>query len=253
MAKKAKKKTPNFINEAQKADIRHNKALELKKKSLDIKLNITLGIVIGAVFVMFLFLPTLNMNFSGSLSEFLGNMIQEENDQTMGITVNMTFIDILFAMTKGYSNSIEYIAANNSSDISPTILKTAFAMKATKEEIKALDGAYIVSFVLAILLFLSMIVLLAVTAIKRRKNQDGVSLSIAVALFSAFAILQWIVFLAVGIGAASKGQIQPHIASYSILAAAVALSAVYGAYKSKVKKIEADKRVVKTAKNKGER
>ncbi len=47
MAKRSKKKNPNLLSEKQRADLRHNQELDEKKRKLDLKLNITLGIVIA--------------------------------------------------------------------------------------------------------------------------------------------------------------------------------------------------------------
>ena len=42
---------------------------------LDKRLNITLGVVIGVLFIAFLLLPALSMNFSGSLKDYLGDLV----------------------------------------------------------------------------------------------------------------------------------------------------------------------------------
>ena len=244
MAKRAKKKNPSALSEKQKADIRFNQELDLKKDKLDKKLNITVGVVIAVVVIAFLLLPALNMNFSGSLSDFLGDLVSQENDQNMEVALDMTYLDILFAMTKGYSNSIEYIANSNASGIGATLIYNAFMTKVTQEDIDMLDGAYIVSFILAILLIIALLLLLVITIIKRRKNADGVSFLTAVILFSALAIAQWILFIAVGIASAGRGQIQPHIASYLLFAGAVTLCSVYGVYRNKVKKLKGQRKPV---------
>lgn len=244
MAKRSKKKNPNLLSEKQRADLRHNQELDEKKRKLDLKLNITLGIVIAVTVISFLLLPALNMNFTGSLKEFLGDLIPDDKDQTMGITVDMSFIDILFAMTKGFDNSIDYIVSSNDSGMNAEILKNAFMTKVTQEEIDALDNAYIASFAISILFFVSLIALITLTAIKRSKKKDGILLFVSVLLFSILSALQWVFFVAVGAASAGKGQIQPHISSYLILAASIALSCVYGLYRRKVKAIKADRRPV---------
>ena len=244
MAKRSKKKNPDALSEKQKADIRHNQALDLKKSALDKKLNITVGIVIAVAVIAFLLLPALNMNFSGSLSEFLGDLVSESEDQEMGVALDMTYLNFLFAMTKGYSNSIEYIANSNASGIGATVLYNAFMAKVTQEDIDMLDNSYIVSFILSILILISLILLIVITIVKRRKKSDGISFMTAVIIFSVFAMAQWIFFVAVGIASAGRGQIQPNIASYLLLAAAVTLCVVYGLYRRKVKKLNGQRKPV---------
>lgn len=244
MAKRSKKKNPNLLSEKQKADIRHNQQLDLAKDKLDKKLNITIGIVIAVAVISFLLLPTLNLNFSGSLSEILGDLVSEENDQNMEVVVNMSSLDILFAMTKGYKDSIEYIVNKNSSGIGATIMDQAFRMKATEQDIEMLDFAYIVSFILAIIFFISLVIFILITVLKRTKKADSLSFMISAIIFSALAILQWIFFVCVGIASADKGQIQPHIASYLLFAAGITLISVYGVYRNKVKKLNSQRKPV---------
>ena len=141
MAKRSKKKNPNALSEQQKADIRHNQTLDLKKEKLDKKLNITVGIVIAIAAIALLLLPALNMNFSGSLKDLLGDAIAEGEDQEMAVALDMTYFDFLFAMTKGYKDSIEYIVNSNSSGIGATVLYNAFMLKVTQEDIDMLDSA----------------------------------------------------------------------------------------------------------------
>lgn len=238
----AKKKKFNALSAEVKANIRHNQALEEKKKGLDKRLNITLGVVIGVLFIAFLLLPALSMNFSGSLKDYLGDLIQE--DKSIEVACNMSFVDILFAMTKGHENSIDYIVNNNSSGISASMLEIAFMSKVTNAEIRQFDMAYIASFVIAIALFVAMAVLVIITAIKRSKNKCGIFFFITVVMLDVLAALQWILFLAVGISASGKGYIQPHIASYLILAGSIALTAVYAVYLGKVRKINLGKKQV---------
>ena len=244
MAKRSKKKNPNALSEQQKADIRHNQTLDLKKDKLDKKLNIAIGIVIAIAAIALLLLPALNMNFSGSLSEFLGDFVTEEIDQEMGVTLDMTYIDFLFAMTKGYSDSIAYIANSNASGLGASIVETAFRSKVTQQDVDMLDSAYIVSFVLSILLFVSLVILIITTIVKRSKKADGISFMTAVTIFSILAIAQWIFFVAVGAASAGRAQIQPHIASYLLLAAAITLRSVYGVYRNKVKKLNKQRKPV---------
>ncbi len=244
MAKRSKKKNPNALSEQQKADIRYNQTLDFKKDKLDKKLNITIGIVIAVAAVALLLLPALNMNFSGSLSEFLGDLITEENDQELSVVLDMTYFDFLFAMTRGYKNSIEYIANSNSSGIGASILYNAFMTKVTQKDIDLLDSAYIASFIMTILLFVSIIVLIIITIVKRTKKVDGISFLTAVIIFSALAVGQWIFFVAVGVASVGRGQIQPNIASYLLLAGAITLCSVYGVYRSKVKKLNGQRKPV---------
>ncbi|MDE6474936.1 MAG: hypothetical protein K2L70_07550 [Clostridia bacterium] len=244
MAKRSKKKNPNALSEQQKADIRFNQTLDLEKHRLDKKLNITIGIVVAIAAIALLLLPALNLNFSGSLSEFLGGLVTEESDQELSVALDMTYFDFLFAMTKGYKDSIEYIANSNSSGIGATIVYNAFMMKVTQKDIDLLDVAYIVSFILTILLFVSLIAFIVITIVKRSKKSDGISFLTAVIIFSALAIAQWILFVAVGIVSAGRGQIQPHIASYLLLAGAITLCSVYGVYRNKVKKLNGQRKPV---------
>ena len=94
----AKKKKFNSLSAEVKANIRHNQVLEEKKKGLDKRLNITLGVVIGVLFIAFLLLPALSMNFSGSLKDYLGDLVPEGEDKSIEVACNMSFVDILFAM-----------------------------------------------------------------------------------------------------------------------------------------------------------
>ena len=245
MAKRSKKKNPGALSNKQKADVRFNEELDLKKGKLDNKLNIAIGVVIAVAMISFLLLPALNLNFSGSLSDFLGDVVTEENDQEMGVALDMSNLDILFAMTKGYANSIEYISKSSATnDVSASILYNAFLLKVTQEDIDMLDSAYIISFIVSILLLISLVLLIVITAIKRSKKTDGISFMISVIIFSIFAIAQWILFVAIGIASAGKAQIQPHIASYLLLASAVTLCVVYGVYRNKVKKLNKSRKPV---------
>lgn len=244
MAKRAKKKNPNALSNQQKEIARHNQALDLAVGKLDKKLNITVAVVIAVAMISILLLPLLNLNFSGSLKEFLGDLVSE--DQTMSIEVNMSAFDFLFAKTKGYSNSIEYIAKSNADSIgmSADILYNAFLMKVTREDIDMLDNAYIFAFILCILLFIAIFAFVVITSIKRSKKQDGVLFIMSAIIFSALAMIQWIFFVAVGIASAGKGQIQPHIGSYLLFSGAIALCVVYGLYREKVKHLNRQRKSV---------
>jgi len=66
----------------------------------------------------------------------------------------------------------------------------------------------------------------------------------AVIIFSALAVGQWIFFVAVGVASVGRGQIQPNIASYLLLAGAITLCNVYGVYRSKVKKLNGQRKPV---------
>ena len=233
----AKKKKFNKVSAEERENIRRNQMLEKERQRLDKRLNITLGVVIAVLFISFLLLPALSMNFSGSLKDYLGDMISDSDNKSIEVTTDMSFIDILFAMTDDYENSIDYIVNNNSSEMTADILKVAFYAKVTASEIEQFDTAYFASFVIAILLFASMTFLLIVTAIKRSKNKGGILLFISILLADIFAFTQWVLFIAVGISAMGKGYIQPHIASYLIFAGCIALSVVYAIYLVKVKKI----------------
>ena len=251
MAKRSKKKNPNAPSNQQRENIRHNQALDIEIGKWNRNLNITLAVVIAVAVISCLLLPILDMNFSSSLSEFLGEYASD--DKPASVEKSMSALDFLFAMTYGYSNSIEYIAksGNNSlgigGDFSDAVYNV-FLTKVTQDDIDMLDNAYIFAFVLCILLFISIVALVTVTAVKRSKKQDGISLMVAIIIFSVLAILQWIFFVAVGIASAGKGQIQPHVGSYLLLASAITLCVVYGIFKSKVKNLGAQRKPVKEEK-----
>jgi len=248
MAKRSKKKNPNMLTERQKADIRHNEALDKKKKSLNIRLNIALGIVLGVSIFAFLVLPALNMNFSSYLSEIVGgDMITEENDTQMGVTVDMTFIDILTALTQSPKDSVDYISKNNDSSISSDIVYNAFMVMMTDDDVRMLDKAYVVSLALAALTLAACVILLLGVSVTRGKNRNGIALAVCIWLFSAASALQWLFFVAVGIASAGRGQIQPHIASWLIFVGGAAVAVVYTVFCAKVKKLDADRRVVAVA------
>ena len=250
MAKRSKKKNPSAPSNQQRQIMRHNQELDLEKSKLDKKLNITIAVVIAVAMISLLLLPLLNMNFSGSLDDILGeDSALQINADDLGIELNMTAFDFLFAMTKGYEDSARYIANANASGIGAEIIYNAFMLKATQEDVDMLDNAYIVAFILCILLFIVAVALLVITIIKRSKKQDGLSFMIASIAFSAVAVIQWIFFVAVGIASAGRGQITPHIGSWLIFAAAVTLCVVYGLYRSKVKKLNAQKKSVEDTQN----
>ena len=111
-----------------------------------------------------------------------------------------------------------------------------------------LDKSYVIAFILCILLFIAIVAFVVITAVKRSKKQDGVALMISIIVFSALAFIQWILFVAVGIASAGRGQIQPHIGSYLLVAAAITMCVVYALYRSKVKKLNGQRKPVKEEK-----
>ncbi|MDE7216194.1 MAG: hypothetical protein K2O08_05250 [Clostridia bacterium] len=248
MAKRSKKKNPNALTQQQKADIQFNKTLDLKKTALDIRLNIALGIVVGLCIIAFLIMPALNMNFSSALSEILDYEIQEaEDDPTFAITVNMSMLDFLTASSGGYEDAIDYISKNTNSSIDPQIISAAFAQKITTEDINMLKDAYTVALIISALWLLSWVVLLCAVCAYRSKNKDGVFLLLSVAAFALVSAIQWIVFVIVGAASAGRAGIQPHIASYLILASAITATVVYGLYRKKIKKINGQRKPVAIA------
>lgn len=252
MAKRSKKKNPNLLTESQKADIRFNESLDIKKKELDIRLNITMGIVVGLCLLAFLVMPAVNMNFSGSLSDILGSQVELEEDTQMSVTVNMSFIDFLTAPAGGYENALRYLAEHTDSDINVDLIYAAFQSQVTPDETEMLGQAYTVALAGTVILLISLIVFTVAVAVMRHNKKDGLFLILSSTLFIAIGIIQWIIFLAVGLGASSKGLIQPHIAAYIVLAAAVTLAVVYGLYRKKVKRLNSQRRQVPSASDKVE-
>ena len=249
MAKRSKKKNPESLSNRQRENLRHNQALDLEKGKWDNKLNITLAVVIVIVVIAFLFTPLLSMNFSGSLSEFMGDLVTE--DQTMSVGVNMTAVDFLFAMTKGCSDSIEYIAQANSdgSEITAQIIYNAFMMKMTQEEVSMFDMAYVFCFIVCILMLLAIILLIVSVSISRRKNEDGKLLLASVIIFSSLASILWLFFVIMGIASYGRAQIQPHIGCYFLFFGGVTLCAVYGLYRKKLKALDGQRRPVEDTQN----
>lgn len=244
MAKRSKKKNPNALTNQQKADILFNKSLDTKKKGLDIRLNITLGIVVGICIIAFLIMPAINMNFSSQLSEFLGTEIDAENDTTLGITVNMSFLNFLTAPAGGYDSPVKYLSEHTNSSINTTVIYSAFTQKMTKEDEQMLASAYTAILIISVIWLVSWFIWFCSICTNRKKNKDGAFMLIASIVFIATSIIQWIAFVIVGGVSAGKAQMQPHIASYLIMAGAVAVAVVYGLYRAKVKKLDKERREV---------
>ncbi|MDE5990207.1 MAG: hypothetical protein K2H36_01335 [Clostridia bacterium] len=248
MAKRSKKKNPGALTNQQKADILFNKTLDVKKKGLDIRLNVTIGIVVALCLLAFLIMPAINMNFSSALSDILGTTMEsDEENPTIGVTVNMSFLNFLTAPSGGYDNAVDYIAENTNSSISPLLIKSAFTQMMTKEDTQMLNSAYIMILIVSALWLASWLLWFCAVCVNRKNNKDGLFLLISSIVFIALSIAQWIMFLAVGIASAGKAQIQPHIASYLIIAGAIAVATVYGLYRVKIKKINKERRAVPNA------
>ena len=241
MAKRSKKKNPNALTSQQKADLLFNKALDDKKKSLDTRLNITVGIIVALCIIAFLLMPAVNINFSGQLSDIL--KIDLEEDATIGVTINMSFLDFLTAPA-GYDSPVKYLAEHTDSSIDKSLMYEAFSQIVTKADEKMLSDAYALILTVTILWLVSWVVWFLAVCINRKKNKDGVFLRASSIAFIALSILQWIVFIVVAIASASKAQIQPHISSYLIMASGVTLAVVYGLYISKVKRLNKERRDV---------
>ncbi|MBD5085943.1 MAG: hypothetical protein HDT32_00980 [Clostridiales bacterium] len=241
MAKRSKKKNPNALTSQQKADLLFNKALDDKKKSLDIRLNITVGIAVALCIIAFLLMPVININFSGQLSDILKMDLEE--DATVGVTVNMSFLDFLTAPA-GYDSPIQYLSEHTNSDINSSVIYGAFSQIVTNADEKMLNDAYVLILTVAIIWLASWVVWFLAICINRKKNKDGLFLRVSSIAFIALSILQWIVFIVVAIASASKAQIQPHISSYLIMASGVTLSVVYGLYISKVKRLNKERKDV---------
>ena len=247
MAKRSKKKNPNALTAKQKADVIFNQALDKKKKGLDIRLNITFGIVVGLCIIAFLIMPVVNMNFSSSLSDILGSEIDlGEEDSQIGVTVNMSFLNFLTAPLGGYKSVAEYLSTHTSSSINSSVLLSAFETMMTKEDAKLLNDAYIMILIVAVIWLVSWLMWLIAVCVNRKSNKDNAFLFITSIIFIAVSIAQWAIFIAIAISSAGKAQIQPHIASYLIMAGAVAVAVVYGLYKAKIKKINKQRREVPT-------
>lgn len=243
MAKRSKKKNPNLLTQKQKEDILFNQNLDLKKKGWDIRLNITLGIAIGIFLLAFLVLPAFNMNFSSTLSELVGSSeISAEDDASLGVTINMSLLSFLTAGASGSKDALEYLANHADGGIEPTVIYEAFKKKVSAQDVKTLGDAYMLLLIISIVLLVSWIIFLSAVCVKRRRGEDGAFLLVATVFFAVMSIVQWIVFLAVGIAGADKGQLQPHIASYLIMACGISVIAVYGVYRAKIKKLKSERR-----------
>lgn len=245
MAKRSKKKNPNALTSQQKADIIFNKTLDDKKKGLDVRLNITLGIVVGLCIIAFLLMPVVNMNFSGKLSELTGAELSEgEKDTALGVTVNMSFLNFLTAPAGGYDGPIRYLSEHTNTKINSSILYAVFSSKVTEEDEQMLGNAYTMFLIISILWLVSWTLWFCAICVSRKKNKDGAFLLSSSIAFISLSLAQWLAFVIVAIASAEKAQIQPHIASYLIMAGAVAVAAVYGLYRSKVKKLNKARRNV---------
>ena len=241
MAKRSKKKNPNALTSQQKADLLFNKTLDEKKKGLDKRLNITLGIVVGLCILAFLLMPTVNINLSSQLSDLYDT--EGGEDTNLAVTVNMSFLDFLTAPA-GYDSPIRYLSEHTGSTVNSTLIYSAFSQIVTKAEEKMLDDAYALILTIAILWLVSWAVWLLAICISRRKNKDGIFLCASGIAFIALSIAQWIAFVIIAIASVGKAQIQPHIASYLIMASGVTLAVVYGLYRSKVKRLNKARRAV---------
>ena len=128
MAKRSKKKNPMLLSSKDRENIEFNNSLDKQKNLWGKKLNITLGIVIGVVFLCLILLPVFNMSFTRSLSDLVGSTEGEE-DTDFTMVTEMSFLDILTALAGGYEDSIQYIAHNNDSDMSADIADDLFMIE----------------------------------------------------------------------------------------------------------------------------
>lgn len=236
MAKRSKKKNPNLLTSKDRENIEFNKSLDAQKKSWDKKLNITVGIMVGVLFVCLVILPALNMSFTRSLSDIVGETEgQEDTDFTM--VTQLSFLDILTALAGGYEDSIDYIAHNNNSGMNADIAANLFRSLVTQEDIDMLDNAYRVSLIITLVAMLVLILFVVCVSVYRSKNKDGILFLISLFVMSAISVVQFVFFAIVGIMAQDKGQIQPHIGSYFMLFAGITLAVVYIIYRRAVGKI----------------
>ncbi|MDE5548863.1 MAG: hypothetical protein K2J13_01280, partial [Clostridia bacterium] len=120
----------------------------------------------------------------------------------------------------------------------------AFSQMVTKQDEQMLTSSYVLILIISVLWLVSWAVWLSAICVNRKKNKDGAFLLLSSIVFIVLSIAQWIVFIVIAIASASKAQIQPHIASYLIMAGAVAVAVVYGLYRSKVKKLNKERREV---------
>ncbi|MDE6189562.1 MAG: hypothetical protein K2G37_04690 [Clostridia bacterium] len=245
MAKRSKKKNPNILTKRQKEDVLFNQNLDAQKKVWDIRLNVTMGIVIAVFLLAFLILPALNMNFTTMLSE-LSSEVSSDEDMEFAVTIDMSLLSFLTAGAGGYKDAVEYLADHTGTGMDKSITYPIFMKKMTAQDVEMLNSAYVTLLILAIVMIVCWILLFSAVCSNRKKNGDGKFLFLSVAVFAALCIAQWLIFLAVGIASVSKGQIQPHIASYLILGCGISVAAVYGTYRAKVKKLNRQRREVPT-------
>ncbi len=236
MAKRSKKKNPMLLSSKDRENIEFNNSLDKQKNLWGKKLNITLGIVIGVVFLCLILLPVFNMSFTRSLSDLVGSTEGEE-DTDFTMVTEMSFLDILTALAGGYEDSIQYIAHNNDSDMSADIADDLFRKFVTSEDIEMLDNAYYVSLFITIAAIIVFVLFVIIVSVYRSKNKDGIMLGISIVLMFAISMIQFLFFVIVGLSAADKGELQPHIGSYFMLFAGTTIFVVYIIYRIKIKKL----------------
>lgn len=236
MAKRSKKKNPMLLSSKDRENIEFNNSLDKQKNLWGKKLNITLGIVIGVVFLCLILLPVFNMSFTRSLSD-LGGSTELEEDADFTMVTEMSFLDILTALAGGYEDSIQYIAHNNDSDMSADIADDLFRKFVTSEDIEMLDNAYYVSLFITIAAIIVFVLFVIIVSVYRSKNKDGIMLGISIVLMFAISMIQFLFFAIVGLSAADKGELQPHIGSYFMLFAGTTIFVVYIIYRIKIKKL----------------
>lgn len=236
MAKRSKKKNPMLLSSKDRENIEFNNSLDKQKNLWGKKLNITLGIVIGVVFLCLILLPVFNMSFTRSLSDLVGSTEGEE-DTDFTMVTEMSFLDILTALAGGYEDSIQYIAHNNDSGMSADIADELFRKFVTSEDIEMLDNAYYVSLFITIAAIIVFVLFVIIVSVYRSKNKDGIMLGISIVLMFAISMIQFLFFAIVGLSAADKGELQPHIGSYFMLFAGTTIFVVYIIYRIKIKKL----------------
>lgn len=236
MAKRSKKKNPMLLSSKDRENIEFNNSLDKQKNLWGKKLNITLGIVIGVVFLCLILLPVFNMSFTRSLSDLVGSTEGEE-DTDFTMVTEMSFLDILTALAGGYEDSIQYIAHNNDSDMSADIADDLFRKFVTSEDIEMLDNAYYVSLFITIAAIIVFVLFVIIVSVYRSKNKDGIMLGISIVLMFAISMIQFLFFAIVGLSAADKGELQPHLGSYFMLFAGTTIFVVYIIYRIKIKKL----------------
>lgn len=233
MAKRSKKKNPNRSTIRQREILAYNNALQTQQKEWQLKLNITIAVVVAVLFISFILLPVVNMTFSNSIS--LGET--SESSQDIELVVDMSFLDILTALAGGYEDSISYIVANNNEGMSGNLVENVFRQMVTQEDIDGLDMAYVVSLVVTIIMLVSMVLLLIAVSILRRNKKDNIWLALSIFFMSIMSIVQWVLFVAIGIQAMGRGQIQPHIGSYLTMFAGITMAVIYIIFKSRMVKL----------------